>query len=218
LSAQLPDPLQVKEYKLSNGLTVWLNEDHSQPKVFGAVVVKAGAKDTPNTGIAHYFEHMMFKGTDKIGTINFPAEKALLDSIVARYDELSFTQDEKERTRIQKEINLFNIQASDYIIPNEFNRLISRYGGTRLNAGTSYDYTVYLNTFSPQYIAQWAELNSERLIKPVFRMFQTELETVYEEKNMYRDVMGRDAMDKILERFFHPHPNAEPILGCTQTL
>ncbi|MDR2118748.1 MAG: insulinase family protein [Tannerellaceae bacterium] len=218
IPAELPDPLQVKEYKLSNGLTVWLNEDHSQPKVFGAVVVKAGAKDTPNTGIAHYFEHMMFKGTDKIGTINYPAEKVLLDSIVARYDELSHTQNEKDRLRIQKEINQFNIQAADYIIPNEFNRLISRYGGTKLNAGTSYDYTVYHNTFSPQYIEQWAELNSERLLKPVFRMFQTELETVYEEKNMYRDAVGRDAMEKVLERFFYPHPYAYPILGSAQHL
>jgi predicted Zn-dependent peptidase len=218
LPAQLPASLQVKEYKLSNGLAVWLNEDHSQPKVFGAVVVKAGAKDTPDTGIAHYFEHMMFKGTDKIGTTNYPAEKVLLDSIVARYDELSLTLDENDRRRIQREINQFNIQAADYIIPNEFNRLISRYGGTRLNAGTSYDYTVYLNTFSPQYIEQWAELNSERLLHPVFRMFQTELETVYEEKNMYRDAMGREALEKLLERFFHPHPYAYPIIGSTQHL
>ncbi|MDR1556111.1 MAG: insulinase family protein [Tannerellaceae bacterium] len=217
-SAQLPKPLQVKEFKLSNGLTVWLNEDHSQPKIFGAVVVKAGAKDSPNTGIAHYFEHMMFKGTEKIGTINYAAEKILLDAIVAKYDELSLTKDEKERTRIQKEINRLNIQAAEYVIPNEFNRLISRYGGTRLNAGTSYDYTVYLNIFSPSYLAQWAELNSERLLNPVFRMFQTELETVYEEKNMYRDAMGRDAMEKVLERFFHPHPYAYPVLGSSQYL
>ena len=75
------DPLSVKEIKLSNGMTVWLNEDHSQPKVFGAVVVKAGAKDCPNTGIAHYFEHIMFKGTDKIGTTNYADEKIWLDSI-----------------------------------------------------------------------------------------------------------------------------------------
>lgn len=75
LAAQNSKALEVKEYKLENGLTVWLNEDHSQPKVFGAVVVKAGAKDCPDTGIAHYFEHMMFKGTDKIGTIDYEAEK-----------------------------------------------------------------------------------------------------------------------------------------------
>ena len=83
--------LKVKEYRLENGLTVWLNEDHSQPKVFGAVVVKAGAKDCPDTGIAHYFEHMMFKGTDRIGTLDYESEKVLLDSIAMKYDELAMT-------------------------------------------------------------------------------------------------------------------------------
>ena len=91
--AQLSESLNVKEFKLSNGLAVWLNEDHSQPKIFGAVVVKAGSKDCPNTGIAHYFEHMMFKGTDKIGTINYSEEKILLDSIAQKYDELALTKD-----------------------------------------------------------------------------------------------------------------------------
>ncbi|HCJ47459.1 MAG TPA: hypothetical protein DHV83_07905, partial [Prevotella sp.] len=71
----------VKTIRLHNGFTVWLNVDHSQPKVYGAVVVKAGAKDCPNTGIAHYFEHLMFKGTDKIGTVNYEKEKPWLDSI-----------------------------------------------------------------------------------------------------------------------------------------
>ncbi|MDR0538074.1 MAG: insulinase family protein [Tannerellaceae bacterium] len=212
------DPLRVKSYTLSNGLTVWLNEDHSQPKVFGAVVVKAGAKDTPNTGIAHYFEHIMFKGTDKIGTINYEKERVLLDSISLCYDQLAQTTNAKERARIQQEINKLSIRAADYVIPNEFNRLISRYGGTRLNASTSYDYTVYFNSFSPQYIAHWAELNSERLINPVFRMFQTELETVYEEKNMYSDVIMRVAIDSLMARFFHPHPYAYPIIGSTEHL
>ena len=103
--AQLSESLNVKEFKLSNGLSVWLNEDHSQPKIFGAVVVKAGSKDCPNTGIAHYFEHMMFKGTDKIGTINYSEEKILLDSIAQKYDELALTKDEAKRKQIQKEIN-----------------------------------------------------------------------------------------------------------------
>ncbi|MDR1200281.1 MAG: insulinase family protein [Tannerellaceae bacterium] len=218
LSEQLSESLQVKEHKLSNGMTVWLNEDHSQPKIFGAVVVKAGAKDTPNTGIAHYFEHMMFKGTDKIGTTDYAAEKMLLDSIAIKYDELASTTDAKARLNIQKEIHELSIKASDYVIPNEFNHLISKYGGTRLNAGTSYDYTVYLNTFSPKYIAQWAELNSERLLNPVFRMFQSELETVYEEKNMYRDATGWDAMEKFMERFFQPHPYVYSILGSAEHL
>lgn len=218
LVQQVQKNLQVKEHRLSNGLTVWLNEDHTQPKVFGAVLVKAGAKDSPNTGIAHYFEHIMFKGTDKIGTVDYEAEKVYLDSIAIKYDELAITQEPKKRLEIQKEINELSIKVADYMIPNEFNRLISRYGGTQLNAGTSYDYTVYMNTFSPQYFAQWAELNSERLINPVFRMFQSGLETVYEEKNMYHDFIGRDAVDKLMERYFLPHPYAYPILGSTENL
>ena len=217
-AAQNTKALEVKEHKLKNGLTVWLNEDHSQPKVFGAVVVKAGAKDCPDTGIAHYFEHMMFKGTDKIGTVDYDAEKTLLDSIALKYDELAATEDEAARSQIQKEINELSIRSSDYVIPNEFNRLISRYGGSGLNAATSYDATIYFNTFSPQYMSQWAEINSERLLNPVFRLFQSELETVYEEKNMYGDFIGGPVMDRLLARYFAPHPYAYPIIGSTKNL
>ena len=217
-AAQNTKALEVKEHKLKNGLTVWLNEDHSQPKVFGAVVVKAGAKDCPDTGIAHYFEHMMFKGTDKIGTVDYDAEKTLLDSIALKYDELAATEDEAARSQIQKEINELSIRSSDYVIPNEFNRLISKYGGSGLNAATSYDATIYFNTFSPQYMSQWAEINSERLLNPVFRLFQSELETVYEEKNMYGDFIGGPVMDRLLAPYFAPHPYAYPIIGSTKNL
>ena len=210
--------LKVKEYRLENGLTVWLNEDHSQPKVFGAVVVKAGAKDCPDTGIAHYFEHMMFKGTDRIGTLDYESEKVLLDSIAKKYDELAMTEDTAARARLQKEINELSIRSSEYVIPNEFNRLINRFGGSGLNAATSYDATIYFNTFSPQYMVQWAEINSERLINPVFRLFQSELETVYEEKNMYGDFIGGQVMDTLMARYFGPHPYAYPIIGSTKNL
>ena len=210
--------LQVKEYTLDNELTIWLNEDHSQPKIFGAVVVKAGARDCPNTGIAHYFEHMMFKGTDKIGTTDYKAEKILLDNIADKYDILAETEDPEQRAQLQMVINDLSVRAAEYVIPNEFDRLISRYGGTKLNAGTSYDYTLYFNTFSPQYIAQWAEINSERLMNPVFRLFQSELETVYEERNMYGDAMASMAIEKITERYFYPHPYAYPIIGSAENL
>ena len=211
-------PLSVKEYTLSNGLTVWLNEDNSQPKVIGSIIVKAGAKDSPNTGLAHYFEHIMFKGTSKIGSTNYKEEKVWLDSISDKYDELAITTDDRKRLEIQKEINELSIKAAEYVIPNEFNRLISQYGGTGLNAGTSWDYTMYFNTFTPQYMAQWCEINSERLINPVFRMFQSELETVYEEKNMYADMLGSQAAEKIIEQFFKPHPYQYPIIGSTENL
>ena len=211
-------PLDVKSFKLDNGLTVWLNEDHTQSSVFGAVVVNAGAKDSPATGIAHYFEHIMFKGTEKIGTINYEAEKIYLDSIAMKYDLLAQTTDDVQRKEIQQEINRLSIEAAQYAIPNEFNTLISQMGGSGINAATSYDYTIYYNTFVPQYINQWLEINSERLISPVFRLFQSELETVYEEKNMYDDTMFQKAFEKLFEKLFMPHPYQYPIIGLTEHL
>ena len=209
--------IEVKEFKLSNGMTVWVNEDHSQPKVFGAVVVRAGAKDCPNTGIAHYFEHIMFKGTDRIGTIDYQAEKPWLDSISAQYDLLSQTKNDVERSRIQQKINELSIKAADFVIPNEFNRLISKYGGSSLNAGTGYDMTYYHNEFLPQFIEQWCWLNSERLMNPVYRGFQGELENVYEEKNRSADDTG-DALEKVMGAVFKTQPYAYPILGSTESL
>lgn len=212
------DALKVEEIKLGNGLTVWINEDHSQPKVFGAVVVKAGAIDCPDTGLAHYFEHILFKGTDKIGTTDYQKEKIWLDSISAKYDQLASTSDETQRRSIQADINRLSAKAAEYAIPNEYNNLISRYGGSGLNAATGYTYTYFYNTFIPQYIGQWAELNSERLINPVFRLFQSELETVYEEKNMYSDNMLMPVMEHFMSKFFAGSPYAYPIIGSTESL
>ena len=210
--------LEVKEFRLDNGMKVWLNEDHTQPKVFGAVVVNAGAKDCPNTGIAHYFEHILFKGTEEIGTIDYAAEKPWLDSISAKYDQLALTTDAAARSAIQKDISRLSQKAGEYAIPNEFNRLISRYGGTELNAGTSWDYTYYHNVFTPQFMEQWCQLNSDRLINPVFRLFQGELETVYEEKNMYADNMMSTALEKVLAEMFGDRPYAYPVIGSTENL
>jgi predicted Zn-dependent peptidase len=126
----------------------------------------------------------MFKGTDRLGTIDYAAEKPLLDSISAQYDQLSQTKDDAGRSRIQLKINELSIEAADFSIPNEFNRLISKYGGSGLNAGTGYDMTYYHNEFLPHFIEQWCWLNSERLMTPVYRGFQGELENVYEERTV----------------------------------
>ncbi|MDR0333754.1 MAG: insulinase family protein [Dysgonamonadaceae bacterium] len=211
-------PLEVRTFTLDNGLTVWLNEDHTQASVFGAVVVKAGAKDSPATGIAHYFEHIMFKGTENIGTVDFESEKMYLDSISYQYSLLAQTTNDAYRREIQREINRLSIAAAQYAIPNEFNNLIEKMGGSGLNAYTSFDETVYFNRFVPQYINQWLELNSERLINPVFRLFQSELETVYEEKNMYSDMSFMVAFFKVLEKAFKPHPYQYHIIGESEHL
>jgi len=215
LFAQRPS---LTSFTLSNGLTVWLNEDHAQPKVFGAVVVKAGAKDCPNSGIAHYLEHLLFKGTQKIGTTDYAKEKPWLDSIAAEYDRLAKTTDATRRIAIQRHINELSIRAADYAIPNEFGNLIDRFGGTGLNAYTSFDETVFHNTFSPQYIRQWCELNAERMRDPVFRLFQGELETVYEEKNMYTDNLLASTAEKAQQIALAGTPYAYPIIGATDSL
>ncbi|MBQ9668806.1 MAG: insulinase family protein [Prevotella sp.] len=217
-AASQPRALDVTELTLSNGLTVWLNEDHSQPKVYGALVVKAGAKDCPNTGIAHYLEHVLFKGTQRIGTIDYAAEQVWLDSISQKYNELSQTTDAARRLSLQQDISRLSQRAADYAIPNEFDRLISKYGGSALNASTSYDVTEYHNTFTPQFLEQWCWLNSERMLNPVFRLFQGELETVYEEKNRASDNMLTPVVERVMEAAFREHPYQYPIIGSTENL
>ena len=215
LSAQAS--MDVKTFTLSNGMEVWINEDHSLPKAYGAVVVKAGARDCPGTGIAHYFEHIMFKGTEKIGTLDYAAEKPYLDSIAVLYDRLSEAS-KVERAAIQKEINRLNIAASRYAVPNEFNNLITACGGSHLNAYTSNDVTVYHNEFVSAYFEQWAELNSERLIDPVFRLFQGELETVYEEKNRSESNEMSAFAQMLSSEGYKGSPYQYPIIGTTENL
>ena len=212
------NPLEVRQFELSNGMQVWVNHDSSQPIVYGAVVVRAGGKDSPDTGLAHYLEHLLFKGTEELGTVDYAAEKVWLDSIAVCYDRLSGTSDEEGRKAIQKEIGRLSQKAAEYAIPNEFGRLIARFGGTGLNAGTSYDYTYYYNTFSPQYIGQWAELNSHRMMHPVFRLFQGELETVYEEKNRGADNTMQAPLFEMIKEFSGSNPYSYQVIGSTENL
>jgi len=209
----------VKTFKLDNGFTVILSEDHSEPKVFGAVVVKVGSKNDPEgtTGMAHYFEHIMFKGTDKIGTTDYEKEKPYLDQIAALYDELALV-DEDKRTEILKKINELSIVANDYAIPGEVDKLLKKYGGTKINAYTSYDHTVYHNSFPPNRLEKWLKIYAERFRSPVFRMFQAELETVYEERNMYADMMGAKAIEDLFKKAVKKHPYRNPIIGTVKDL
>lgn len=211
-------PFDFETLTLSNGLTVWLSEDSSESKVYGSVVVRAGAKHTPNTGIAHYFEHIMFKGTDTIGTIDYDSEAPILRRISEKYTALKMATTPEEHQKIEQEINRLNKEAAQYAIPNDFNNLINKYGGSGLNAGTSYDYTLFYNSFTPQYLEHWCWLNSERILRPVFRLFQGELETVIEEKNMYGDNFATEPTQRVMQRVMAPHPYQYPIIGSTEHL
>ena len=215
------DPLKVETYKLDNGLTVYLNADHTMPMIHGMVLVKGGGKRDPKdaTGIAHYFEHIMFKGTNQLGTINYAGEKPYLDSISILYDDLGKTKDEKKRIEIQQEINRISIKAADYAIPNEFNKILSEMGGKGVNASTGYEYINYYNSFPSNQIEKWLEVYSHRFIHPVFRLFQSELETVYEEKNMYADDALNTFFEKFMSQFFRNSPyGQQTILGSSEHL
>lgn len=201
-------PIDVEVYQLENGLTVILNEDHNLPQVFGSVIVRAGAKDDPKgaTGMAHYQEHMLFKGTETSGTTNWEAEKPHIENIFKLYDDLSQTTDPVERTVIQGKINEESLKANEYAIPNELSNLIKSTGGTSLNAATGADITYFYNAFPPSQVEKWIDLYSHRFEKPVFRSFQAELEVVYEEKNMYSDIFILPLLENFNKHFYKNHP------------
>ncbi|MCD4832849.1 MAG: insulinase family protein [Bacteroidales bacterium] len=211
----------IEEYKLENGLTVYLNEDHNTPEIFGMVVTKAGAKNDPAdaTGMAHYQEHILFKGTTKLGTTNWEKEKVHIDKIFELYDKLGKTTDEEERKTIQKLINEESVKANEYAIPNEFSNVLNSMGSKNINAGTGPDQTVFYNSFPPNQIEKWLELNAHRMKEPVFRGFQSELEVVYEEKNMYSDQFMSNLIEKFQKNFFKNHPyGQQTIIGTIDDL
>jgi predicted Zn-dependent peptidase len=220
-SASAPESLKLTTFTLPNGLTVYINEDPHAADVYGAVAVKGGGKRDPKdaTGIAHYLEHMLFKGTDRLGTHNYAAEKPLLDQITRLYDQLGQTRDEQERERIQKHINELSVEAAKYAVPNEMDRLINRIGGNNVNAFTSEEAIVYFNRFPAHQIGPWLDLYAHRFQNPVFRLFQSELETVYEEKNRSMDNFGSVLFETFNKHFFKNHPyGQQTILGETEHL
>ncbi|WP_347841030.1 insulinase family protein [uncultured Draconibacterium sp.] len=212
---------KIQKFQLDNGLTVILYENHSQPTVFGSVAVRAGSKDDPKdaTGLAHYMEHVMFKGTQELGTWNWEAEQPHYEKIIELYEQLRTTEDETQKAELNKQINEESLKAGKYAIPNEFSNLVQAMGGTGLNAGTGYDYTFYHNSFPPFQIQRWLDLYAHRFENPVFRGFQSELETVYEEKNMYSDNPYRAVNNDFIKNMFaEGNPYGRLILGTTEHL
>ena len=210
----------LKAFKLKNGLSVYIWEDNTKSDVYGAVGVRTGSVNDPAeyTGLAHYLEHVMFKGKNKIGTLDWSAEEPLYKQIIAKYDEMAEETDPVKKEAIGKEINELTIRAGKVSVSNEFSNLMESMGGKNLNAGTSYDYTVYYNSFPAYQINKWLEISSQRFLNPVFRTFQSELETVYEEYNRAQDNPGRVQNQFLMGKAFEGHPYSRPILGLPEHL
>ncbi|MDR1406392.1 MAG: insulinase family protein [Prevotellaceae bacterium] len=216
--AQQQLPLEV--YQLPNGLTVILQEDHRRPEVQGYVSTRAGSVNEPvdATGLAHYLEHVLFKGTTQLGTVNWEQEKPHYDKIIELYDQLGKTKDKKQRDAIQLQINEASLKAAEYSVPNEFSRLIAQIGGTNLNAFTSYDNTAYHSTFPSSQLERWLTVYSHIFEQPVFRAFQSELETVYEEFNMYADRASDRIREELFKNIFKKTPYGRDVIGLPEHL
>ncbi|MCB9715424.1 MAG: insulinase family protein [Myxococcales bacterium] len=215
------DPLGVTIHRLSNGMTVYISTMRDQPRIAAWVVVRAGSRMDPadSTGLAHYLEHMLFKGTDELGTTDMEAEAPHVERVHQLYAELPAAQGAKARAAILGEIDAETLAQAQYAIPNEFDRLYGTLGVEGLNAWTDNEETVYLASIPSNRLEQWARVESERFADPVFRLFYPELEAVYEEKNLSLDEPDEQLDERIMRALFPRHPyGTQTTIGSVEHL
>lgn len=215
------DLMQVHIYELDNGLTVYLTENHETPTFRSEITVRAGSKDDPAdaTGLAHYLEHLLFKGNTEYGTSDWEKEKVHIDRITELYEQHFHEDDPGKRAEIYQEINKESQLAAQYAIPGEYDTMISTLGGSGINAYTAPDRTVYLAELPSNRLEQWARIESARFTNPVLRLFQPELEIVYEEKNRAMDSKDRLIQEAVFELLYGEHPyGSQTALGSVEHL
>lgn len=201
------DPMKARFYTLKNGLTVILSPTKKDPRIQCYVATKAGSKTDPasHTGLAHYLEHMLFKGTDKYGSLDWAKEKPELEKINALYEQYNKTTDAEQRKNIYHQIDSVSGVASKFSIANEYDKMMSAMGAQGTNAFTSFEQTVYTDDVPASAINKYLAVQSERFRNPVFRIFHTELEAVYEEKNRSLDNDGRKVFETLFAELFKNH-------------
>ena len=215
------DPLQARIYTLDNGLKVYMTVNKDEPRIQTYIAVRVGGKNDPaeTTGLAHYFEHLMFKGTTHFGTQDYEAEKPLLDQIEQQFEVYRKTTDEAERKAIYHVIDSLSYEASKLAIPNEYDKLMAAIGANGTNAYTSNDVTCYTEDIPSNQVENWARIQADRFQNCVIRGFHTELETVYEEKNMSLTSDGNKMFEAMLAALFPHHPyGTQTVLGTQDDL
>ena len=202
------DPIQVEMHTLANGLLLYFSINKNEPRVYTEIAVRAGSKHDPadTTGLAHYFEHMMFKGTDRLGSLDWPREKALLDQIEKLFEEHRKEQDPSKKATLYAEIDRLSFEAAKFAAANEYDKLVSAIGAKDTNAYTWVEQTVYVNDIPSNELERWFALESERFRRPILRLFHTELETVFEEYNISQDRDFRKTMKAMQEVLTPTHP------------
>lgn len=201
------DPLGAQIYTLDNGLKVYMSVNQDEPRVVTQIAVRTGSKQDPSdaTGLAHYLEHMLFKGTSKYGTKDWESEKELLHQISDLYEQHRMTTDADERKTIYGQIDSLSAVAAQFAVANEYDKMIGSLGAQGTNAYTWYEQTVYINDIPSNELEKWAKIESERFSELVLRLFHTELEAVYEEFNRTQDSDSRKAYYTMMESLFPTH-------------
>lgn len=215
------DPLKTRIYTLKNGLKVYLSQYKDEPRLQTQIAVKAGGKNDPadNTGLAHYLEHIMFKGTADFGTLDWQKEKPLLDSIEYMFSAYGKLSDQEQRNEMYKQIDKVSFEASKYAIPNEYDKMIASIGAKGTNAYTSEDRTVYINDIPANQVENWLQIEANRFKLIVPRLFHTELEAVYEEKNRSLDNDYWKTYEALYEAMFTKHPyGTQTVIGTIDHL
>src|SRR5579862_8183438 len=213
--------------KLANGMTVIICERPEAPVFSFFTHVDAGSVQDPmdQTGLAHMFEHMAFKGTDTIGTTNYPAEKMALEKVEEGYAafigerDKRVGRDEAKLKQLEKAWKDDIAAADKYVVPNQFGKIIEQNGGQDLNAFTDYDETAYHYSLPSNRLELWAYLESERFLHPVLREFYKERNVVIEERRMRTDSnpFGR-LLEQFTEEAFAAHPYHRPTVGWMSDL
>ncbi|MGA9211643.1 M16 family metallopeptidase [Kaistella sp.] len=205
------DKSGVRVYTLKNGLKVFLAKNDDAPRIQTYIPVRTGSNNDPadNTGLAHYLEHMMFKGTSNLATANWAKEKPLLDQISNLYEQHKAEQDPEKKKALYKKIDEVSQEASKYAIANEYDKAISSLGASGTNAHTWLDETVYKNNIPNNELEKWLKVEKERFSELTLRLFHTELEAVYEEYNRAQDNDGRLVNYELMDALFPTHPNGQ---------
>lgn len=215
------DPTGTRIYTLSNGLKVYLSRNTDAPRIQTFIPVRTGSNNDPvdNTGLAHYLEHMLFKGTSKIGALNWKAEKVLLQEISDLYEQHKAEKDLEKRKQIYRKIDSVSQIAATYVAANEYDKIVSSIGASGTNAHTWYEETVYKNNIPANELERWLSLESERFGELVLRLFHTELEAVYEEFNRAQDNDFRLVNYVMMDALFPTHPyGQQTTIGTSEHL
>lgn len=215
------DPLGTQIYTLENGLKLYMSVNKDEPRVVTQIAVRTGSKQDPAdaTGLAHYLEHMLFKGTSQYGTKDWESEKELISQISDLYESHRNTKDAAERQTIYHKIDSISGLAAELAIANEYDKMMGSLGAQGTNAYTWYDMTVYINDIPANELEKWAMLESNRFSELVLRLFHTELEAVYEEFNRAQDADSRKAYYAMMENLFKTHPyGTQTTIGTSEHL